>query len=219
MKLLFLNIRTTFFRLFEWVRVAICYYRNLPFMLNDLLLSSQYIFRTPHEVSKAFMQKRGEENVYTYGETPLTTLSSIAQKCQILSKDIVYEVGCGSGRTLFWLHHFVRCQTVGIDYQPTFIHRANRVKEWLHLNGTTFLLQDMLQSDFRKATVVYLYGTCLDDKTIERLIHSFEGLKSGTKVITVSYSLTDYSDSYRLIKRFSARFPWGKAEVFLNVKA
>lgn len=215
---MFLNIRTTFFRFFEWGRVLLRYYRRLSFLFTDLLLSSHYIARTPHQVSKAFMIEQGAKNIYTYGETPLTTLDRIARQCGILSKDVVYELGCGSGRTVFWLHHFIRCKAVGIDYQPTFIRRANRVKEWLRLDRIAFYLEDMLSANYRDATVIYLYGTCLEDAIIEKLLERFEQLKSGTKVITVSYPLTDYSESYKLIKHFPARFPWGKAEVFLNLK-
>ncbi len=218
MSLIFINLRATVFRLFEWVRVVVLYYRNLSFLLGDILLASQYLWRNPHQVSKAFMKSRGERNLYTYGETPLTTLDRIARKCGILSKDVVYEVGCGSGRTLFWLRHFVRCRAVGVDYQPTFIRRANRVKQWRHLDQVDFLLEDMLQTDYRKATVLYLYGTCLEDAMIEKLVGRFQDLKSGTKVVTVSYPLTDYSSDFSLAKQFSASFPWGKAELFLNIK-
>ncbi len=218
MSLILVNLRATLFRLFESLRIIFRYYRNLPFLLNDLLLAGHYLWRNPHQVSKSFMKRRGEENIYTYGETPLTTLDRIARKCRILSKDTVYEVGCGSGRTIFWLRYFVKCRAVGIDYQPTFIRRANRVKKWLCLDKTQFLLEDMLQADYRKATVLYLYGTCLEDGVIERLVERFQELKSGTKVISVSYPLTDYSDIFTLAEQFQARFPWGKADVFLNIK-
>lgn len=213
---LLINLRATFFRLFEWLRVVGGYYTNLSFMCSDTLLMLHYLWANPHRVSKRFMKKRGEKNVYTYGETPLTTLDRIARQCGILSQDTVYEVGCGSGRTLLWLHHFVKCRVVGIDYQPTFIRRANRVKQWLRLDHTHFLLNDMLKADYRYATVIYLYGTCLEDATIKELTDRFRQLKKGTKIITVSYPLTEYSDAFTLVKQFTARFPWGKAEVYLN---
>ena len=218
MQFLLVNLHATFFRLFEWGRVVLTYYRKLPFLLNDLCLAAHYVVRNPHQVSKAFMKERGEKNVYTYGETPLTTLDKIARRCRILSHDVVYELGCGSGRTIFWLSHFVKCRAIGVDYQPTFIRRAERVKNWLGIGRAQFILGDMLAQDYRQATVLYLYGTCLDDATIHKLIERLNVLKKGTRVISVSYPLTDYSSSYRVIDTFSARFPWGKAEVYLNCK-
>ncbi len=217
MGFLLVNLRATVFRLVESVRVVLHYSCKPSFVITDLFLAAHYLVRNPHQVSKAFMKQRGEKNLYTYGETPLTTLDRIARECQILSKDIVYELGCGPGRTLFWLRHFVQCRVVGVDYLPTFIERAQRVNRWRQLDRMTFLNQDMLETDYSQATVVYLYGTCLEDEVIEKLCSRLSReLKPGAKVITVSYPLSDYSPHFTCTKQFSAQFPWGKAEVFLN---
>ena len=76
----------------------------------------------------------------------------------------------------------------------------------------------MFEADYKQATVIYLYGTCLDDEEIKRLVRRFEGLAPGTKVITVSYPLSEYADTYMTHKEFPARFPWGRAQVYLNYK-
>lgn len=207
MKILLVNLYATFFRLFEWLFVAFRYYRKPAFLFTDLLLAIHYLWRNPHQVSK---------NLCIYGETPLTTLDRIARECRILSDDKVYELGCGSGRTLFWLRTFVKCQVVGIDFIPTFIRRADKIKKWLRFDSIDFKLRDLFEGDYADATVVYLYGTCLEDGEIERLIDRFSTLKPGTRVITVSYPLTDYSTDFTLVKQFSAHFPWGKAAIYLN---
>lgn len=205
--LLLVNLRATFFRLFEWVIVAFRYYRKPSFLLTDLLLVFHYFWRNPHQVSKG---------ICVYGETPLTTLDKIARECGILSDDKVYELGCGSGRTLFWLRAFVKCQVVGIDFLPIFIQKGRKIQRWLRFDRTDFLLKDLGEVDYSDATVLYLYGTCLDDSQIQRLVDCFSKLKPGTRVITVSYPLTDYSPDFILVKQFSAHFPWGRAEVYLN---
>lgn len=178
----------------------------------------QYLLRNPHQISKAFLRKRGEANVYAFGETPLTTLDLIAKECRILSKDCVYELGCGSARSCFWLHTFVKCEVVGVDHLPAFINKANRVKRWNRLSKIHFIKDDMLKVELQKATVIYLYGTCLEDEMIEKLIEQFKQLPARTKIITVSYPLTDYCDKtlFTVTKHFIGRFPWGKASIFLN---
>lgn len=218
LSVIWLNIKSTFFRLFEWIRVVFCYYPK--FLGIDCLLAIHYILRNPHQISKHFLKKRGEKQIYAYGETPLTTLDKIARECRILSKDVVFDLGCGPGRTTFWLNLFVKCQVVGIDYLPTFITNAERVKRWASLNRIEFQKQDMLTADLKRATAIYLYGTCLEDQTIETLISRFSLLSKGTKVITVSYPLTDYCSEklFTVAKEFEARFPWGKADVYLNIK-
>lgn len=214
----FFNICTTYFRIFEWLRVAFCYYpRDLRFLWVDLLLAVAYFLRSPHRISKNFLKNLGAENIYGFGETPLTTFHLIAKECRILSHDVVYELGCGSARTCFWLKIFVNCKVIGVDYLPTFIHKAKWINKCSSLN-IDFIQEDMLQIDVRKATVIYLYGTCLEDAIIEKLILNFNNLCGGTKIITVSYPLTDYSSSFVVTKNFTARFPWGRADIFLNEK-
>lgn len=219
LKLIFFNLKTTFFRLFEWGKVVALYYvRNRSFLWIDGLLAMHYLLKNPHHISRDFHKKRGEKNIYVYGETPLTTLDHIAKECRILSKDVFYELGCGSGRTCLWLHKFVQCRVVGIEYLPEFVKKAERIKRWMHLSKVNFLLEDMLTADLQQATVIYLYGTCLEDEIIKQLVSRFHELGSGTKIITVSYPLPEYSIHFKLIKEFSGRFPWGKATIFLNEK-
>ncbi len=215
-----IHFKATAFRVIEWFRVIFLYYRNLSFFWTDILLASRYAFKNPHRISRDFLAKRGESNVYQYGETPLTTLDFIACQCQILSKDIVYELGCGSGKTTFWLHSFVGCRVIAVDYLPLFIKRARWIKRMSRQEDVEFKNEDILTTDFKSATAIYLYGTCLEDEVIERLIGQFQMLPAGTKVITVSYPLTDYCSPalFKVAKQFSARFPWGKAIVYLNMR-
>lgn len=218
-KSILFNLGTTSFRVYEWLRVVLRYYTRVPgFFAIDLLLASQYLFKSPHRISKAFLAACGEANVYQFGETPLTTLDAIARACHILSHDVVYELGCGSGRTCFWLRTFVKCRVTGIDYLPTFILKACYVKKKRYLNQIDFLQEDMLSVDFSDATVIYLYGTCLEDTLIEKLTLHLGCLKPAARVITVSYPLTDYCKGtlFKLTKTFPARFPWGTATIYLN---
>lgn len=216
--ILFLNFKTTFFRLFDWVRVVFLYYTLKPrFIWIDLLFVCHYFLKNPHAVSRDFLRQKGEKNIYAYGETPLTTLDKIVRECRILSKDLFYELGCGSGRSCFWLQTFVRCQIVGVDYLPAFIEKANRIKRCSGMLKMDFILEDMLSLDLKPATAIYLYGTCLEDTVIEKLICQFKHLRPYTKVITVSYPLTDYCNGiFKVTKQFSGRFPWGEADIYLN---
>ena len=218
-KQLLFNLGTTAFRLREWMKVVFLYYTCMPsFILVDIYLAGQYLFKSPHRVSKAFLSERQETDIYQFGETPLTTLDQIARHCHILSQDVVYELGCGSGRTCFWLRTFVQCRVTGIDYLPTFIEKARRVKKKRYLNQIDFIQADMLSVDFSDATVIYLYGTCLAEAFIEQLTLHLQCLKARARVITVSYPLTDYCKGalFKVTTTFPVRFPWGTATVFLN---
>ncbi len=192
--------------------------RNLKFIWIDCLFLFHYCWKNPHQISKAFLKSQGEKNVYGFGETPLTTLDLIARECAIVSKDTVFELGCGSARSCFWLNIFVKCRVIGIDFVPTFIQKGDQIKKWANISHLQLIQENFLKTDLSQATVIYLYGTCLEEEMIFELAKLFENLKPRTKVITVSYPLTEYSDAFDVKKHFEGRFPWGKADIFLNEK-
>src|SRR5207253_2734624 len=139
----------------------------------------------------SYLLQKGEEDPYTYGETPLSTLDVIVKHCHITATDTVFELGCGRGRTCFWMNQFVGCRVVGIDYIPEFIQRANRIRSRFDLVDVQFREEDILNSQLTGATVIYLYGTCYSTPFIQTLIKNFALLPRGTKIITVSYPLSD----------------------------
>lgn len=218
-ELLWVNFIVLIKNTIEFFKVAFRYYGSFSFLKSDISLRLMYLFHNPFKISKRFLIKKGSDEIYTYGETPLTTMEMIAKECGIGAQDCVFELGCGRGRTCFWLNSLIGCSVVGIEYIPEFVERADWIKNRLGLTNIQFRLADMTKTEFAGATVCYLYGSCLDDKSIEKLAEHFSKLPKGTKIITVSYPLSDYGNhqSIVLVKRFSAPFTWGNADVFLHI--
>ena len=214
------HFKVKIFNFIEYLYVIFKYYSNFSFFKADLYLLHFYLFKSPFSISKNYLTLIGDKNLYTYGETPLTTLDYIARKCRLSSKDTVFELGCGRGRTCIWLNLFIGCSVVGIDFVPGFIGRANQVKDRFHLSGVHFREEDILQSDLSGATVIYLYGTCYSSSFIKTLIGHFAELPQGAKFITVSYSLSEYTSLplFEVIECFPAKFTWGEADVYLQIK-
>ena len=217
--LLWVNLTVQIRSTIDFFRIAFKYYSNVEFMKADLSVLLMYFFRSPYAISKHFLTKKGEEDVYAYGETPLATMDIIAQECRIQKEDTFFEIGSGRGRVCFWIHSFIGCRVVGIEFIPEFVSYANSIKKRLHLDGVEFRLQNMLEADYSGATVCYLYGSCLSDDSIESLIKKFASLPPGTKIITVSYPLSDYAggEGFEVMKRFTVPFTWGMGDVFLQV--
>jgi len=217
-KLVWLNFKVTWMRLFDWIATAFRFYSNWNFLRCDFSILSAYLFQNPFRISRVALLEMGEKDIYTYGETPLTTLDLIADQCEIAASDMVYELGCGRGRTVFWLGTWIGCHAVGIDRIPLFIEKAKRIKKRLALSHIEFFQGDILEFNLKKASVIYFYGTCSDDSFIKRLVDHFSSLKTGTRIITVSYPITDYSDDFVLLKSFPGKFTWGSATVYLQIK-
>lgn len=204
----------------DFLKVTGRFYRRFDYAKVDGSLLLTYLFDNPFTISKRFLMKRGAKDVYAYGETPLTTMEHIASACRLKPSDTIFELGCGRGRTCFWMREFIGCDVVGIEYIPEFVERANRIVHKLRLDRIDFRNEDLLEADFSGATVFYLYGTCYEDDFIKQLIEKFKHSPSGTKIISVSYPLTDYTDEplFEVMKRFPAQFTWGEADVYLNVR-
>jgi hypothetical protein len=217
--LLWLNMKVSAKSFVEYLRVVYRYYGNSAFRKADLSVRLMYLFHNPYKISKRFLMGRNSADVHAYGETPLTSLEMIADEAKIGPKDVVYELGSGRGLTCFWLNAVKGANVVGIEYNPAFISRAQRVVSRLNIKGVKFVEEDFCEVELKGATVCYLYGTCLDDSSIKTLIKKFSKLPKGTKIITVSFALSDYSQDtwFELMHTIEVPYTWGTAQVFFHV--
>ncbi len=214
MNLFSLSIRTRWRMLTEYLNVVCTDYRNSSYRKADLNLLRRYIFDTPFTISKQWALAHGLEQIYTYGETPIPGLRKIIEECEITDDDHVYELGCGRGRACIWLRHIVNCNVTGIECIGEFIRRTKDLED----DKLSFIEDDFLEADLGNATVIYLNGTMLSRIQIQKLSKKLSTLRSGTKVVTVSYPLNQYSkaSSFEMIKEFPVKFHWGTGSVYLQ---
>lgn len=222
-RLLFIRAKVYAYEIIEFFKVAILFYPNKSFRQQDVSLLLKYLFKNPFAISKEYLLSQGAADPYLYGETPLTTLSKIVKECDLTSDDVFYELGSGRGRTCFWLVNFLKCSVVGIEQIELFIEKANQVKDKYKVQGIKFLQGNYLDFSYKEATVIYLYGTCLEEQSIQLLIKKFAKMPKGSKIITVSYPLSEYVDYtqyglFDLTHTFEASYPWGTATLYLHVK-
>jgi hypothetical protein len=196
-------------RLFEWreqKRVERLFYGSEPFRHMDQILLSAYQEQSPYEVSKAFLQSRGAADPYLYGETPLTTLYTVAKAFQITSEDTLLELGAGRFRGAFFLTEVIGCRVVGIEQIPRFTRTARALSH----PRLQVVEGDFFTADFSAATVVYLYGLHLTDSQQEHLVQKLQQLGPAVKILTVSAPLPGCA----VIGCVEGRFPWGKTEIY-----
>jgi hypothetical protein len=200
---------------FQWFIVFCRYDIHIRFLYAHILFGLLYFFINPYRASRHFLQQQGADDIYTYGETYLTVFQKIAKECVLSPRDVFFELGCGRGLGMFWLNIFTRCQVIGIEHMPLFVQKGNFLARILRCD-TTFYEQDILSVDLSRATVVYFYGTNFSDAFVNQLIAKLKLLPSTTKIITVSYPLTDYSQDFEVIKTFPVHFAWGKAMMYIQ---
>lgn len=107
---------------------------------------------------------------------------------KVTKKDIVYDLGCGDGRTLIIAAKEFGAKGVGIeiDYLRFFISsmllRSNRLSNKIKIKRKNFF-----DVDISDATVVFVY---LVPKALNRLLPKFKKeLKKGTRIVSYRYEI------------------------------
>ncbi len=123
---------------------------------------------------------------------PNKTLSDIEKTLNIDENSIVYDLGCGDGRVLFYLHkHNPKAKFIGIENSP-FPFLIASISNWWHKkiykSGITLIKKDFFDVDLSNATHIftYLYPNIMDDL----LPKLDQELKSNTKLVSMSFHFT-----------------------------
>ncbi len=195
------RLRVFLYELLQQRKVRRSFYQDAAFeKLDQEVLSLPNPFRIPE--------------AFPYGETPLFTLKALADRFGLGPQDRLLELGCGRGRAAFFLSWYTGCKAHGIDTVASFIENAAALAKRHGLCRMSFSQGDLRGCDVEGATFVYLYGTCLDEASIRAVEERLKLLPKGAKIATVSYPL----ESFELADRCTLSFPWGKGEVFFQIR-
>ncbi len=194
------------------------YYKNFKFAVLDIFQKLIYAFINPYRVSKKFLIKKGFQDVHMYGETPIKAFSELLQEFGLNKRDNFFEMGCGRGRLCCFVSSLYKCSVVGIEQIATFVRILRFLQKIFRLKNFEVVNKDMFDVDYSRASFIYLYGTCLKEDEIYRLVEKFKSLNKGTKVLTISISLKNYDKSFHLSKKHQLNLPWGKATAYFHVK-
>jgi SAM-dependent methyltransferase len=200
-------------------RIRRMFYPHRPFKDVDQALKRSYRFHNPYRISKAFLKRQGASDLHVYGETPLSSLELIFKEAGLNENDCFIDLGCGRGRSVFFASLLYRCRAIGIEWVPFFLERAQSLAEKMSFPiRPEFIGGDIKMADLSCATLIYFYGICMEEKDVQALVDRLISLQAGARIVTVSFPLTDYSSHFFIKKQFSLAFPWGKADVYLNIK-
>lgn len=213
-ELLKVKIKTEIFYWKEEKAIRRLFYRDSRFCRLDQKLKNFYRFSNPYHISRDFMLQKGVQDPYVYGETPLTSLDLIAQKCHLTSQDRFLDLGCGRGRGALFLHCRFGCEVIGIDWVPEFIRKGSLLIDEEGCSGVKFICSDVDELEIENVTVIYLAWTCFDKKSVEKVERWLDRLSPQVRVITVSQPLS--GKNFRVKQYFTVPFCWGNGEVFLH---
>lgn len=204
--------RTLLFNIREERKVKRLFYRNRSFKHIDRFLSNAYILDNPYRIARNY---NGDQNYY--GETPLTLIHRVLSEIGCSANDCFYDIGAGRGRLCFFVEVMFGCRVIGIEHVDLFVSKAQKVVKKFSLKSL-FYEKDFKQCKFEDATHIYMYGTCMSVGEIKELCNRFKDLEKRAKIISVSYPLSDYDDTFEVVNKFKAIYPWGETVIYINQK-
>jgi len=152
---------------------------------------------------------------FLYGETPYYTAREIVEIAGITKEDVVYDLGCGPGKFIFFVHAFTGARCIGADLIPTYIRIAQKIVEKLGLSRIDFFREDILDMDLSTATVVFVNGTYFSRETHKTLSRNINRMNKGTRFISSSVSYDN--PRLELTATKNLLFSWSRTPVYFYV--
>lgn len=120
--------------------------------------------------------------------------------------DVVYDLGSGDGRIPITAARLYGVRALGIDIDPERIAEANANAEAAGLaHRVSFRNEDLLEADFREATVVTLFlSPEMNLKLRPRLLRE---LRPGTRIVSYWHDMGDWKPERTLAS--------GEANIYL----
>lgn len=215
--LLLLNWGNHFWNFGLWLQEIWRFYRSWPLFRADLLWMLEYGFKSPFDFSRLFSQEHPKlSDLSVYGETPWTTLDTICQQIGLCSEDRFVDLGCGTGRTLLFVHYRYGCQALGYELVPQFVAKFRWLQHRLKLGAAVDIQERNWLATDLAGTVFFLVGSCYSDAHLEAARQKLLKLPEGSQIVSISYPIT--GPGIILQEEFQAPFSWGRGTVYIQQK-
>ncbi len=185
-------------------------YRAYPFMVGiDFRLWLSYFFINPYRALRKDLQKKGVKNPYQYGETPLCVIDELISLSGGLQRYQHFaDLGAGRGRVCAFVQKKYGCRVFAYEQFATFYKKGRRL-----FPKISFISGNFLNKDFSSIDLIYLYGTMMTEKEI---LAFTQKVAKNTKVITISFPLTEYDSRFKVLKQIDINLPWGKTKGYIQ---
>ncbi len=213
MRHIFLHFWVKYLYAKEERRIYKAWGRKTEFVSADRLLKKRYRSSNPYRVCRKFFEAQGVEDPHVYGDTPMTTLYRLAGLSGLNAKDCAVDLGCGTGRGVFFLQALFNCRAIGIDLVPIFIETASAIAREISNDHVTFLNGDIAHFSIKEGSWIYFDATLSSESFLKSVVDNLSECLPGTKILSVNADLRQYGD-FDLVDIFQARYFWGEADVY-----
>jgi SAM-dependent methyltransferase len=126
-----------------------------------------------------------------YVTSPPQIVDAMLEAANVTSSDTVYDLGCGDGRIVISAAKKYGAHGVGIDINPARIEEARaHARSAGVTDRVSFEVNDLFDTDIRKATVVALY--LLPEANVRLRPRLLRELRPGTRVVSHGFNMGDW---------------------------
>lgn len=132
-----------------------------------------------------------------YIPTEPEAVEAVLTIAHVTKDDILYDLGCGDGRILIAAAQKFGTRGVGIDVDPAMLRQAEeKAKQAGVSHLVQFHQQDLFETDFSDATVVYLY--LLPHLNLRLLPALLAQLKPGSHIVSRDFDMGEWKCDRRV---------------------
>ena len=137
--------------------------------------------------------------------TPQGLVERMLDMAKLTSKDVLYDLGSGDGRTVIAAAKR-GAQAYGVEYNPDMVALSERAAAKEGMAGKVkFIHGDIFQTDFSKATVLTLY---LLPSLNVKLRPTILKMKPGTRVVSHAFNMDDWQPDQTETVESSTAYLW-----------
>ena len=129
--------------------------------------------------------------------TPDAVVEAMLNLANVQKTDLVYDLGCGDGRTVVRAADQFGARAVGIDIDPKRIEESwENARRAGVSDRVAFRNEDLFETDIREATVVTLY--LLNKLNMKLRPKLWRELKPGARVVSHHFSMGDWTPDKKI---------------------
>lgn len=126
-----------------------------------------------------------------YVPTPNEVVEQMLQLANVSGDDVLYDLGSGDGRIVITAAQKHGTRGTGIDINPDLVKQSQENAQQAGVaDRTTFVQQDLFQTNLSEATVVTLY--LLPDINLKLRPKLFQELKPGTRIVSHDFNMGEW---------------------------
>ena len=148
--------------------------------------------KTRADCEQEYRPQRAQEGKdVIWAPTPDAVVLRMLEMAKVAPADTVYDLGAGDGKIAIAAGKHFGATAVGVEYDPDLVKHAQCLAAAEGVEArVTFVQGDIFEADFSDATVVALYLTTTVNL---RLRPTLLDMKPGTRVVTYSFTMGDWS--------------------------